>query len=74
MPVAETEKQLVSAQRALEIIWPDEASRPSLRWFHGMQAKRLIPFMKIAGRVFFDPPEVREALKARFTVNMRGAR
>jgi hypothetical protein len=56
---------LVDAQGCIEEIWPDERSRPSLRWFKGLQLAGLIPYRKIGRRVFFDPAEVRRALDKR---------
>ena len=53
---------LVGALPLLEITFPDEKTRPSLRWLREMQAKRLIPFRKIGRLVYFSPEEVRQAL------------
>lgn len=62
---------LVNAERLRCIIWPDQESRPSLRFLRSLQAKRLIPFRKISRLVMFDPVEVRRALDSRFTVAAR---
>jgi hypothetical protein len=37
-----------------------------------MQAKRLLPFYKIGGLVFFDPEEVRAAINRDFRINSIG--
>ena len=54
--------RLLNAPALLEEVFPDQSSRPSVRWIRIMQAKRLIPYYKVGGLVFFDPDEVREAL------------
>jgi hypothetical protein len=62
---------LVGAETCLRLIFPDEATRPCLRYFRELQRKRLIPFKKIGRRTFFDPPEVRRALDRQFSVHVR---
>ena len=59
--------KLVDASQLLEILW-DEESRPSLRWLRDRQAERAIPYVKVGARVWFDPVEVRQCLKDRWTV------
>jgi hypothetical protein len=56
----------VGPQRCLETLFPDPASRPSLRFFRGLQAKGRIPYLKLGRRTLFDPREVRFALEKRF--------
>jgi hypothetical protein len=58
---------LFGALATLEIVFPDEAARPSVRTFRQWQRLRLIPFIKINRRTFFDPAEVRRALDRQFT-------
>ncbi len=58
---------LLSADSLLREVWPDEASRPSLRWLRNMQSRRALPFTKINRLVFFEPDRVRAALR-RFEV------
>ena len=53
------------------IVFPDEATRPCLRYFRELQRKRLVPFKKIGRLTFFDPVEVRRALDRQFTVHPR---
>lgn len=62
---------LVNAESCLRIVFPDESSRPSLRYLRELQAKRLIPWKKIGRLTFFDPAEVRRALDRQFTVQTR---
>ena len=57
---AELDK-FVSGPRLLEILW-DEDSRPTLRWLRTQTKKRAIPFARSAGRVWFIPRKVREAM------------
>jgi hypothetical protein len=53
---------LVSSKRLLEILFPDENSRPTVRWLEMNRKARKIPFIKISRLVFFNPIRVREAL------------
>jgi hypothetical protein len=62
---------LVGAETCLRLVFPDEATRPCLRYFRELQAKRLVPFKKIGRRTFFDPVEVRRALDRQFSVHTR---
>lgn len=62
---------LVGAETCLRIVFPDDDTRPCLRYFRELQSKRLIPFKKIGRRTFFDPVEVRRALDRQFTVHAR---
>ena len=74
MPTIITEPEsagLVSAHECLEKIFPNVRSRPSLRWFKGLQAAGKIPYRKIRRRVWFDPEEVRRALDKQFRVQAK---
>lgn len=62
------EPHLVGPKTCLEIIFPDEATRPALRTFLDWKSKKYFPQVKIGKRVFLDPVEVRKALDARFTI------
>ena len=62
--------KLVGAQTCLELVFQDPATRPCLRFFRGLQNKRLIPWKKIGRRAFFDPVEVRNAIDRQFSVNV----
>lgn len=56
----------------LKALFPDEGSRPSLRWLRSMRQRRLIPHYRIGGRIIlFDPAEVRVALERQFKVEVR---
>jgi hypothetical protein len=59
---------LFGAESCLEKVFPDARSRPSLRWFKGLQAAGKIPYRKIRRRVWFDPEEVRRALDQQFRI------
>ncbi len=63
---------LVGAEPLLKIIFPDASSRPSLRWLREMQAKRLVPYLKIGRKVYFDPKEVRPSFDSQFKVESLG--
>jgi hypothetical protein len=57
------EIKLTDAAGLLELVWA-ESGRPSLRWLREQQKRNVIPHVRIAGRVFFDPVAVRKALDA----------
>lgn len=56
--------RLVNAERLLEILFEPE-SRPSIRWVRMQQKTKTIPFFKIGHLVYFDPAEVKEALRVK---------
>jgi hypothetical protein len=60
---------LVDGPRLLEVIFPNEVCRPSMRWLKTQEKKRAIPFMRIGRLIFYDPSRVRAALTAR-TIGM----
>lgn len=62
---------LVGVETCLRLVFPDEATRPCLRYFRELQRKRLVPFKKIRRLTFFDPVEVRRALDRQFSVHVR---
>lgn len=70
MPV---EYKLLDARGLLNTLFPDEASRPTVRWLRNMQKAKAIPFVKIGALVFFCPDQVREALERR-TIKPRSSR
>lgn len=70
-PDAPTPAGLVGAETCLRLVFPDEATRPCLRYFRELQRKRLVPFKKIGRLTFFDPVEVRRALDRQFSVHVR---
>jgi hypothetical protein len=59
---------LASGETLLATLWPDEASRPTLRWLRKMTATRSLPFVKMGNRVWFDAGRVRRHLDKKFTV------
>lgn len=61
----------VSGKRLLEILFPDEESRPTLRFLRSLQARRLIPYYKVSRKVFFDVEEARESLERVMRVKAR---
>ena len=69
METIHDEPMLVGAAKCLEILFPDEASRPKVRTFREWQRKGHVPFHRLGGRkVFFDPAQVRRALDRKFEV------
>jgi len=77
-PTAQAEHQhneptLVGIQTCLEQVFPDSATRPSLRTFHKWKTAGFLPYLRIGKRIFFDPVKVRKALDKQFeilTVNL----
>jgi len=67
---AKTEDDLafVPGEVLLATLWPDEETRPTLRWLRKMTATRSLPFVKLGNRVWFDPARVRRHLDKQFTV------
>lgn len=58
-------------EKCLEILFPDEASRISLRHFRSLQASGYIPHLKLGRRTLFNPTEVRLALERFFKRKVR---
>jgi hypothetical protein len=67
---AKTEDDLafVPGEVLLATLWPDEETRPTLRWLRKMTATRSLPFVKLGNRVWFHPARVRRHLDKQFTV------
>jgi hypothetical protein len=59
---------LCDGRGVLEVIFPDEKSRPSLRAFLTWRDQGLFPYLKIGRRVFYNPSEVAWALHKKCTV------
>jgi hypothetical protein len=53
--------RLVSGPVCIELLF-DEKSKPSLRTWNNWKARRIVPSLKIGGKVYFDPEMVRRAL------------
>ena len=67
------EPSLLGVQTALETVFPDAATRPSIRAWNEWRAKGFYPYIKIGKRVFIDPVSARKAIDKRFTVEARTA-
>ena len=59
---------LLNANQLLKAVWPNEESRPSLGFLKNLKARRLIPYVKLGRRVFFDADQVRAAIDTRHTI------
>ena len=59
---------LLGIKPALEAVFPDENSRPSIRAWNEWRAKGYYGHVKIGKRVFINPVDARRALEARFTI------
>ena len=63
------ERILVGAIALLEILFPDEASRPKASTLDRWRRRGLVPYHRVGGRkVFYDPQLVRRALDKNFKV------
>ncbi len=69
----QTPAGLLNADELLKAVFPNVASRPSLRWLRRMQAKGLIPHLRCGRLVFFDAAEVRRALDQSATMAADGS-
>ena len=54
----------VGPEALLEIIFPIEKDRPSVRWLQRLTKARAIPSLKIGGKRFYNTGAVRKALDA----------
>lgn len=59
---------LVNAEGLLRALFPDETSRPSVRWLRMQQKARTVPYVKWDRLVMFDPDQVRAALEKHNTI------
>lgn len=59
---------LVPGEVLLATLWPDEQTRPTLRWLRKMTKTKSLPFIKMGSRVWFDAGRVRRHLDKKFTV------
>jgi hypothetical protein len=64
-----TEPTLVGINTCLELVFPDEETRPGKRTFAEWKRRGYYPSVKIGKRVFLDPVQVRKALDKRFTIH-----
>ena len=65
------EPALLAIKPALEAVFPEKNSRPSLRAWNEWRAKGYYPCVKIGRRVFINPVDARRALAARFTIEAK---
>lgn len=63
------EPALYGIKTTMEIIFPDEKSRPSLRAFNEWKNRGYFPQLRVGRRVFLDPVQVRKSLEKRFTIH-----
>jgi len=55
---------LICSKKLLEVLFPDESARPTMRWLEMQRKAKRIPFIKISRLVFFDADKVRDSLNA----------
>jgi hypothetical protein len=56
---------LVGKERLLELLFPNPADRPTVRWLDMQCAARVIPFIRIGRLIWFDVAQVKAAMCAR---------
>jgi hypothetical protein len=61
-------RELLDGPALLIRLWPDERSRPSLRWLRAQQKLGIIPVIRCGRRALFCPTQVLDAMGGRFTV------
>jgi hypothetical protein len=61
----------VNASRLLELVFPQEESRPCMRTLKYWQSRKMIPFTRIGKRSFYQPARVKAALVKKFTIESR---
>lgn len=62
------EPTLVGIKPALEAVFPDAETRPSIRAWNEWRARGYYPYVKIGKRVWINPADARKALERRFTI------
>ena len=62
------EPTLLGVRPALEAVFPDKNTRPSLRAWNEWRAKGFYSHLKIGKRVWIDPATARKELTKRFTI------
>ena len=65
------EPTFLGIKPALEAVFPDANTRPSIRAWNEWRAKGYYPYVKIGRRVFINPDDARRALEARFTIEAK---
>jgi hypothetical protein len=63
--------ELVSAETLLRKLWPDPRDRPSLRTLRNWQKERIIPSVRLGGRVYFNIEDVAQSIRQRWTVKAK---
>jgi hypothetical protein len=71
LPAPTVSNHLCDGPGLLTIIFPDEKSRPSLRALINWRDLGIIPYIKLGRRVFYDPAEVRWALRKKCTIKTK---
>ncbi|MBP36535.1 MAG: hypothetical protein CMP31_13120 [Roseibacillus sp.] len=68
VPHMDANHTLVGTDRCIEIVFPDDVSRPGKRTFLEWKAQGYFRYRKIGRRVFYNPEEVAADLARRFRV------
>lgn len=63
--------QFVDGEGLLAALYPQEGSRPSLRWLYRLRMKRRIPYVKIGSYVWYEVEKVAAALRKTGEVQSR---
>ena len=65
------EPTLLGIKPALEAVFPDALTRPSIRAWNEWRAKGYYSYVKIGKRVFINAVDARRELEARFTIEAK---
>jgi hypothetical protein len=60
--------ELLDGPALLARLWPDQTSRPSLRWLRAQQKLKTVPVVRCGRRALFCPSQVLDSIRQRFTV------
>lgn len=66
-----TSDGFVSGRRLLELLFPDEASRPSIRTLYRLVQRKRVPCLRLNRLTFYQPELVRKALESQMTTSGR---
>lgn len=64
------EHGLVGSKTCIEIVFPDNSTRPSLRTWMEWKKRGMLPYRRIKRRVFYCPAEVRAAIDSQFKIEV----
>jgi hypothetical protein len=70
--VKQEQSGFVNGALLLELLFPEEETRPTMRWLRKMTATRSLPFIKIGNRSWFNVADVRRHIEYKYRVSPEG--